>query len=123
MKVNDFLSFAGLHLFLQTQLPIQEINGFLEGKYGEHASVEELITSQELANTNEEDKTFHVCLSEDCTLLNSSNWDITSGDNVSTHSESSEVGSEKYLSDTYSSSLGYLSSSTENSGFMYTMYR
>lgn len=123
VKVNDFLSFAGLHLFLQTQLPIQEINGFLEGKYGEHASVEELITSQELANSSEEDKTFHVCLSEDCTLLNSSNWDITSADNISTHSESSELGSEKYLSDSYSSSLGYLSSSAENSSFMYTMYR
>lgn len=123
VKVNDFLSFAGLHLFLQTQLPIQEINGFLEGKYGEHASVEELITSQELADSNEEDKTVHVCLSEDCTLLNSSNWDITSADNISTHSESSELGSEKFLSDSYSSSLGYLSSSTENSSFMYTMYR
>lgn len=122
MKVNDFLSFAGLHLFLQTQLPIQEINGFLEGKYGEHASVEELITSQELVDSSE-DKTFHVCLSEDCTLLNSSNWDITSADNISTHSECSELGSEKYLSDSYSSSLGYLSSSAENSSFMYTMYR
>lgn len=123
VKVNDFLSFAGLHLFLQTQLPIQEINGFLEGKYGEHASVEELITSQELGDSNEEDKLCHVCLSEDCTLLNSCNWDITSADNISTHSESSELGSEKFLSDSYSSSLGYLSSSAENSSFMYTMYR
>lgn len=123
MKVNDFLSFAGLHLFLQTQLPIQEINGFLEGKHGEHASVEELITSQELADSNEEDKLFHLCSSQDCTLLNSSYWDIASEDNISTHSESSELGSEKYLSDSYSSSLGYLSSSVENSSFMYTMYR
>ncbi|XP_078358553.1 sorting nexin-10-like [Oculina patagonica] len=121
VKVNDFLSFAGLHLFLQTQLPIVEIDGFLEGKYGENASVEELINSQELAN--EEDKALHVCSSEDCTLLTSSNWDITSADNISTHSETDEISSEKHLSDSYSSSLGYLSSSAENSTFMYTMYR
>ena len=100
-----------------------EIDGFLEGKYGENACVEELINSQELANTNEEDKTPHVCSSEDCTLLTSSNWDITTADNISTHSEIDDISSEKHLSDSYSSSLGYLSSSAENSTFMYTMYR
>ncbi|KAJ7333627.1 phosphatidylinositol binding [Desmophyllum pertusum] len=130
VKVNDFLSFAGLHLFLQTQLPIQEINGFLEGKYGENASIEELIRSQELAKSSEEDKILHVqCSSEDCTLLSSSNWDITctttptTADNISTNSETDEVTSEQHLSDSYSSSLGYLSSSAEKSTFMYTMYR
>lgn len=120
VKVNDYLSFAGLHLFLQTQLPIQEIEGFLEGKYGENASVEDLINPPELSNSNEEEKTLYVCSSDDCTLLTSSNWDIPSADNTSTHSESDSY---KYLSDSYNSSLGYLSSSAENSSFMYTVYR
>ena len=123
VKFTDFLSFAGLHLFLQTQLPITEIDGFLEGKYGENASVEELINSLEPANSNEEDRTPYACSSEDCTLLTSSNWDITSADNISTHSETDEISSEKHLSDSYSSSLGSLSGSAENSTFMYTMYR
>lgn len=123
VKITDFLSFAGLHLFLQTQLPITEIDGFLEGKYGENASVEELINSPEPVNSNEEDKTPYLCSSEDCTLLTSFNWDITSADNVSTNSGTDEISSEKHLSDSYSSSLGSLSSSVENSTFMYTMYR
>lgn len=123
VKVNNYLSFAGLHLFLQTQLPIQEIEGFLEGKYGENASVEDLIHPTTLSNLNEDKKTLYECSNEDCTLLTSSNWDIPSTDNASTHCGSYEVNSDRLLSDSYSTSSGYLSSSAENSSFMYTMYR
>ena len=126
VKINDFLSFAGLHLFLQTQLPIQEIDGFLEGKYGENASIEELISSQELSNGSEEpDKMLQACSSEKCTLLTSSNWNISSAINIPT-SEGDDANSEKSLSDSFNStenSLGQISSSIERSFFMYTVYR
>lgn len=122
-KVNNYLSFTGLHLFLQTQLPIQEIEGFLEGKYGENASAEDLINPPTLSNSIKDDKTSYSCLNEDCILMTSSNLDIPSTDNASTHSGSCEVNSDNCLSDSYSTSLEYLSSSAENSSFMYTMYR
>lgn len=127
VKINDFLSFAGLHLFLQTQLPVDEIDGFLDGKYGENASVEELISAQELAIESEEDKMPHACSSEKCTLLTSSNWDISSAINISTsQSEADDTSSEKSLSGSCQSTeslLGQVSSSVENSSFMYTVYK
>lgn len=124
VKVDDFLSFAGLHLFLQTQLPVQEIDGFLEGKYGEHASVEELMDSHELTNASE-DNVEYICSSEKCALM-SANWDIPSPAISITTSESDDVSSAKSLSCSYNSSdslLGPMSSSVESSSFMYTVYR
>lgn len=122
VKVDDFLSFAGLHLFLQTQLPVQEIDGFLEGKYGEHASVEELIDTHELTNASENNVEY-VCSSEKCALM-SVNRNIPA---ISiTTSESDDVRSAKSLSSSYNSSdslLGPMSSSVESSSFMYTVYR
>ncbi|CAH3193906.1 unnamed protein product, partial [Porites evermanni] len=124
VKVDDFLSFAGLHLFLQTQLPVQEIDGFLDGKYGEHASVEELIDTHELTNASE-DNVEYVCSSEKCALM-SANWDIPSPAISITTCESDDVSSAKSLSCSYNSSdslLGPMSSSVESSSFMYTVYR
>ena len=128
IKFNDFLSFSGLHLFLQTQLPVEEIDGFLEGKYGENASVEEVISSQELASGNEDDKMPHTCSSEKCTLMTSSNWDISSAINVSSSAaaEADDSSSEKSLSGSCNSTeslLGPVSCSVESSSFMYTVYR
>lgn len=127
VKFNDFLSFAGLHLFLQTQLPVEEIDGFLEGKYGENASVEEVMRSQEQAIASEEDRLPHTCSSEKCGLLTSSNWDISTAVNIlPSTSEADDSNSIKSLSGSFNSSeslLGPISSSVESSSFMYTVYR
>lgn len=127
VKFNDFLSFAGLHLFLQTQLPVEEIDGFLEGKYGENASVEEVMRSQEQAIASEEDRLPHTCSSEKCGLLTSSNWDISTAVNIlPSTSEADDSNSMKSLSGSFNSSeslLGPISSSVESSSFMYTVYR
>lgn len=126
VKVNDFLSFAGLHLFLQTQLPVQEIDGFLEGKYGENASVEELMSSQDLSNGSEEDKMLQACSSEKCTLLTYSDCNIASSIDIPA-TEDDDANSEKSLSDSYNCSNEnasvQTSSSVESSSFMYTVYR
>lgn len=101
---------------------MQEIDGFLEGKYGEHASVEELVDTHELANASE-DKVEYVCSSEKCALM-TTNWDIPSP--AITTSESDDVSSAKSLSSSYNGSyslLGPTSSSVESSSFMYTVYR
>ncbi|XP_074615168.1 sorting nexin-11-like isoform X1 [Acropora palmata] len=116
VKFNYFLSFAGLHLFLQTQLPIKEIEGFLEGKYGESVSVEELI--QERVLENEEDKAHISCSNENCTVMTSPNWNISS-------SAEDDIGSIRSSSGSYNSveSLpGPLSSSSESCSF-YSVYR
>ena len=126
VKVNDFLSFAGLHLFLQTQLPVQEIDGFLEGKYGENASVEELMSSQYLSNGSEEDKMLQACSSEKCTLLTYSDCNIASSIDIPAM-EDDDDNSEKSLSDSCNCSnenaSEQTSSSVESSSFMYTVYR
>lgn len=116
VKFNYFLSFAGLHLFLQTQLPIKEIDRFLEGKYGESVSVEELI--QERVLENEEDKAHISCSNETCTVMTPPNWNISS-------SPEDDKGSIRSSSGSYNSveSLpGPLSSSWESCSF-YSAYR
>lgn len=116
VKFNYFLSFAGLHLFLQTELPIKEIEGFLEGKYGESVSVEELI--QERVLENEEDKAHISCSNENCTVMTSPNWNISS-------SAEDDIGSIKSSSGSYNSVESLpepLSSSLESCSF-YSVYR
>lgn len=118
VKFNYFLSFAGLHLFLQTQLSIEEIDGFLQGKYGENATVEEVIHSQELAGESEVNKAENACSNDKCTVMSSTNWDITS-------SPEDDRGSIKSLSGSYNSTdslSGPLSSSLESCNF-YSVYR
>lgn len=47
LKVNYFLSFSGLHLFLQSDLTMEEIQNFLEGKFGDYLSVDSILESRE----------------------------------------------------------------------------
>ena len=101
---------------MQTQLPIKEIEGFLEGKYGESVSVEEMI--QERTLENEEDKAHTPCSNENCTVMTSPNWDISS-------SAEDDINSIKSSSGSYNSvesSPGPFSSSLESCTF-YSVYR
>ena len=49
--MNSFLSYSGLHLFLQSDLTVEEIQNFLDGKFGDYLSVDNILESRE---TNED---------------------------------------------------------------------
>ena len=42
LSINKFLSFSGLHLFLQSPMTVEEIEDFLDGKYDEK-TVEDMM--------------------------------------------------------------------------------
>ena len=70
LSINKFLSFSGLHLFLQSPMTIEEIEDFLEGKYNEK-TVEDLM--EDFGCATNTDNPFSVFLRCDNTGLIISN--------------------------------------------------
>ncbi|XP_032222111.1 sorting nexin-11 isoform X2 [Nematostella vectensis] len=48
LSIRDFLSYSGLHLFLQSKLSVDQIEAYLDGRYKQDLMVDEII-SQELS--------------------------------------------------------------------------
>ena len=62
LSINKFLSFSGLHLFLQSPMTIEEIEDFLNGKYGDK-TVEDMMADFGCATNT--DNPFSVFLRSD----------------------------------------------------------
>ena len=70
LSINKFLSFSGLHLFLQSPMTIEEIEDFLDGKYNEK-TVEDVM--EDFGCATNTDNPFSVFLRCDNTGLIISN--------------------------------------------------
>ena len=119
VSINSFLSFSGLHLFLQTQLSLKEIEGFLEGAFGEYASVEEVICSQELQCGSEQQR--QLCTREGCKRIIFS--DVSMEENPITTDTSKVETQDSDFSASSNSSEGFSSSRAEPISVLYTMYK
>lgn len=63
LVINKFLSYSGLHLFLQSPMTVDEIEGFLVGKYGDK-SVEDML--EDFGCATNTDNPFSIFLRKEC---------------------------------------------------------
>ncbi|KXJ13692.1 sorting nexin-10B [Exaiptasia diaphana] len=63
LNQRHFLSFVGLHLFLQTEMSMHQIENYVNGNYGQEYTVEDLI---HLSESNQIEKALDTCTLKSC---------------------------------------------------------
>lgn len=59
----NYLSFVGLHLFLQTELSVRQIEDYINGNFKENYTVEELVS---LSESSQIEKALNTCTQKTC---------------------------------------------------------